>query len=448
MLSVEIVATSELGDRSYVVHDGRYAIVIDPQRDIDRIEHLLDAHRLALSIVLETHIHNDYVTGGLALSTKRGAGYAVSAQAKVNFARDAINDGDILRAGSLRIKVVATPGHTDNHLSYIVEDDEGNRVLFSGGSLLYGSVGRTDLLGSHLTETLSHAQFHSAMRLAGQLEDSVPLYPTHGFGSFCSSGNATGADASTIGNERRKNDVFLAKDEETFVANLIANLSEFPSYYAHMGPLNAIGPEAPDLGNIVEVNGDELRTRIRSGEWVIDLRSADLFAIHHLSGSISIAIGDSFSTYVGWLIPWDARITLIAPTAEELLTAQRQLVRIGIDHRMQAATGTIERVAPGMDIASYPSVRFKDVPADGTVTIVDVRRNDERAEGHIVGSIHLSILELNERMHELPRVTLWVHCASGFRASIAASILARSGFDVVVINDDFSSATNTRLVLA
>jgi len=448
MLNVETVATSELGDRSYVAHDDRYAIVIDPQRDIDRIEHLLDGRQLTLALVLETHIHNDYITGGLALATKRRAEYGVAAEAKVNFSRRAIDDGDVLKAGTLTVEVVATPGHTDNHLAYIVKDDEGSCALFSGGSLLYGSVGRTDLLGSHLTEELSHAQFHSAQKLAGRLDDTVPLYPTHGFGSFCSSGNSTGGDASTIGIEKLQNDVFLALDEETFVTNLIANLSDYPSYYAHMGPLNQVGPDAAELGHIAAVDPDELGTRIRSGEWVIDLRNADLYAIHHLKGTASFAIGDSFSTYVGWLIPWEARITLIAENEDELLIAQRQLVRIGIDHRMQATTGLIENLASGVEIAHYPVVRFADVPADGTVTILDVRHNDEQKERHIVGSIHISINELVDRMHELPKATIWVHCASGFRASIASSILARAGFDVVLINDEFASAANTRLVLS
>ncbi len=448
MLNVEIVATSELGDRSYVVHDGRNAIVIDPQRDIDRYEHLLDAHRLTLAIVLETHIHNDYLSGGLALARNRNAEYGVAAEANVNFSRRAIGDGDVLEFGSLRVEVISTPGHTDNHLAFVIGDDQGSNALFSGGSLLYGSVGRTDLLGPQLTETLSHAQFPSARKLADRCDDAVPLYPTHGFGSFCSSGNATGGDASTIGIERVHNDVFLAPDVETFVQDLIAHLSDYPSYYAHMGPLNQIGPDAAVLGNIAKVEPAELGSRIRAGEWVIDLRDADRFAIHHLKGTTSIAIGDSFSTYVGWLIPWDSRITLIAESEEELLVAQRQLARIGIEHRMHAVAGVLEEIASGIDIAHYPVVRFADVPADGSVTILDVRRGDEHRERHIVGALHLSLLELSDRLLEIPRVTLWVHCASGFRASIASSILSRAGFDVVLINDDFASTANTRLVLS
>ncbi len=448
MLNVETIVTSELGDRSYVVHDGVQAIVIDPQRDIDRFEHLLDSLHLTLAIVLETHIHNDYVTGGLALARGRHAHYGVAAQENVNFSRRAIGDGDVLEIGTMRVEVISTPGHTDNHLAYLIEDDQGSRALFSGGSLLYGSVGRTDLLGPELTVELSHAQYHSARKLADRCDDAVPLYPTHGFGSFCSSGNATGALASTIGIERSHNDVFLAPDVETFVRSLIANLSDFPSYYARMGPLNLVGPDAPELGGISIVDPHELGTRIRAGEWVIDLRNADRFAIHHLQGTVSVAIGDSFSTYVGWLVPWDARITLIAESEDEILVAQRQLVRIGIDHRMQAAAGTLEDLSAGIEIAHYPVVRFAEVPADGTVTILDVRRNDEHRERHIVGALHLSLLELIDRMQELPRVTLWVHCASGFRASIASSILARSGFDVVLIDDDFASTANTRLVLS
>lgn len=447
-MKVEIIATNELGDRSYVVHDGTYATVIDPQRDIDRVVRLLEDLHLSTDFVLETHIHNDYVTGGLALSQVTGAIYGISADDPVAFEHKSLADGDVLQCGTFRINVVATPGHTNSHLAYVVEDADGSKSLFSGGSLLYGSVGRTDLLGSELTVSLTHAQFHSARHLAEVLDDDVALYPTHGFGSFCSSGEATGGDASTIGIERMRNDVLLANDEESFVERLIANLTAYPSYYAHMGPRNLDGPAAPDLSPISSVDPIELARRIRNGDWIIDLRDGGRFAIHHLEGTVSIALGDSFSTYVGWLIPWGSPLTLIAETEEEVRVAQRQLVRIGIDEVSGKAVGSLATLASTIPIESYRVATFAEIDPQEKITVLDVRREDELALGFIEGSIHLSLIDLIDHVEELPHTTLWVHCASGFRASIAASLLARSGRSVVLINDDFESARTLGLTSA
>lgn len=192
-MKVEVLSTDKLGDRSYIVHDGQHAVVVDPQRDIDRVEEVLARHGVRASLVVESHMHNDYVTGGYELARQTGARYAVNADDAVSFDRLPVRDGDILEAGTLRVGVVATPGHTFNHLSYTITDTaepEQPPAVFTGGSLLFGSVGRTDLLGDEFTDELTHAQFHSAHRLADALPDEASVYPTHGFGSFCSSGGA------------------------------------------------------------------------------------------------------------------------------------------------------------------------------------------------------------------------------------------------------------------
>jgi hydroxyacylglutathione hydrolase len=207
-LSVAVIETSELGDRSYIAHDGETAVVVDPQRDLDRVEALVDELGVRVALVAETHIHNDYVTGGFELARRTGAVYLVAAADEIEFARDAVSDGDERRVGSLTMRVVATPGHTNTHLSYIVDDGQSPPAVFTGGSLLFGSVGRTDLVDPGRTEELTRAQFHSARRLADLLADDAAVYPTHGFGSFCSSA-ATGGVASTIGAERARNDALV-----------------------------------------------------------------------------------------------------------------------------------------------------------------------------------------------------------------------------------------------
>jgi glyoxylase-like metal-dependent hydrolase (beta-lactamase superfamily II)/rhodanese-related sulfurtransferase len=449
MVQVEVLETSELGDRSYVAHDGTTAVVIDPQRDLDRLEKILADRGLAVAAVAETHIHNDYVTGGLELARRTGADYLVSADDDVSFDRRPVADGEEIPYGGLNLRVVRTPGHTFHHLSYVVtgEDDEPPAV-FTGGSLLYGSVGRTDLLGEEHAEALTREQFRSARRLSDLLDADARIFPTHGFGSFCSAGSASGADSSTMGDERKQNDALTESDEDAFVEQLLANLTAYPAYYAHMGPRNLAGPDAPDLSAPAEVDAGQLRRSIEAGDWVVDLRSRRAYSSGHVSGTIGIELGsEQFSTYLGWLMPWGTPVTLLGESADQVAEAQRQLVRIGIDRLEGAAVGDVERLAGGRELGSYPRAEFADLRGGIDGTVLDVRQDDERAESAVEGSVHIPIHEVIERMDELPATRLWVHCASGFRASIAASLLSRAGHDVVLIDDDYTKAEELGLTI-
>jgi glyoxylase-like metal-dependent hydrolase (beta-lactamase superfamily II)/rhodanese-related sulfurtransferase len=439
-MQVEVVSTDELGDRSYIAHDGEVALVVDPQRDIDRLETVLAEQGVRCVLVAETHIHNDYVSGGLELTRRTGATYVVAAGDDVTFDRRSVGDGDELMAGRLHVRVVATPGHTDGHLAYVVEDGEGPPVVFTGGSLLYGSVGRTDLVDPDRTDELTRAQYHSARRLAELLADDVAVYPTHGFGSFCSSGSSASDTESTIGIERGRNDSLVIDDEDTFVATLVAGLTAYPSYYAHMGARNRDGAGPADLSPPEPTDPVELARRIGEGEWVVDLRSKTAFAAEHLVGTIGIGLGQHFATYLGWLIPWKTPLTLIAETPQQITDAQRQLVRIGIDRPRGAAVGTPDELAADLALRSYPTATFDELARENDAIVLDVRRDDERARGHIPGSIHIPLHALLTRLDELPAGRLWVHCASGYRASIATSLLDRDGRDVVLVDDDFEHA--------
>jgi glyoxylase-like metal-dependent hydrolase (beta-lactamase superfamily II)/rhodanese-related sulfurtransferase len=450
-LSVVVIETGELGDRSYVAHDGEVAVVIDPQRDLDRVERVLADRGLRVALVAETHIHNDYVTGGHELARRTGAGYLVAASDEVAFARDPVSDGDERTAGTLTVTVLATPGHTDTHLAYLVDDGRGTRAAFTGGSLLFGSVGRTDLVEPDRTDELTRAQYRSARRLAGLLGDDVAVSPTHGFGSFCSSGSATGGDASTIGRERGRNDALIEPDEDAFVTRLIAGLTAYPSYYAHMGTRNRQGPGPADLSPPEPVEPDELRNRIKAGKWVVDLRDRTAFAAEHVGGTIGIALGLQFSTYLGWLIPWGSPLTLVGSGVAQVADAQRQLVRIGIDRPAGAAVGRPSQLAAPDEVRDYPTSTFAALAAARAAgddpAVLDVRRDDERATGLVPGSAHLPLDRLLPRMHEVPNGRLWVHCASGYRASIAASLLARAGHDVVLVDDDYAAAVASGLAV-
>jgi hydroxyacylglutathione hydrolase len=450
MMHVEVIATEELGDRSYVVHDGQVAVVVDPQRDIDRVEAVLNRLGLRCVLVLETHIHNDYVSGGYQLARTTGADYAISAHDEVSFDRHSVHDGDELIAGTMTVRAVATPGHTDHHLSYIVFDGSGTPAVFTGGSLLYGSVGRTDLVDPARTEELACAQYHSARRLADLLPPDAAVYPTHGFGSFCSAGSTSGGTDSTIGEQRRVNDALTEPDPSRFVERLVAGLIAYPAYYAHIGARNRGGPAPIDLSAPEPVDPEQLHKRITAGEWVVDLRDRTAYAADHVAGTIGIGLGTQFATWLGWLIPWGTPLTLIGQTRQQVSDAQRQLIRIGIDHLAGAAIGEPADLADSADRRSYPVASFVDLAhRDPEHSVVlDVRRDDEWAASHIPGALNVPLYDLPQRMDEIPHKQLWVHCEAGYRASIASALLDRAGYDVVCVDDDYRHAEQLGVVSA
>jgi hydroxyacylglutathione hydrolase len=452
MVEVEIIATEELGDRSYVAHDDRTAVVVDPQRDIDRVQRLLGERSLTVAMVCETHRHNDYVTGGFALAQATGATYVVPAEEDIVAGRRGVADGDELAAGSLRVRVMTTPGHTPGHCAYVIDEggNAGAPAAFTGGSLLYGSVGRTDLSGAARTEELTRAQYRSVRRVAAALPGDTAIYPTHGFGSFCSAGAATGGYASTLSQERARNDALTAGDEDGYVARLVASLDAYPAYYTHMGALNRQGPAAPDLSPPEEADGEQVRKRIAAGEWVVDLRSRRAFAAGHVDGAIGVELAQPFATYLGWLIPWGTPLTLIGENPGQVAWAQRQLVRIGIDRLAGATTRPIGQLADG-PLRSCPVATFADLAAARArgedPAVLDVRTRTEWNRDHIRGAAHVPLYELTASLGRLPSVPLWVHCGSGYRASIAASLLDRAGRKVVLIDDDYSNAAPAGLQL-
>ncbi|WP_445156129.1 MBL fold metallo-hydrolase [Arthrobacter sp. Hor0625] len=441
-MDVIVIDTPQLGDRSYLVHDGAVALVIDPQRDTDRVEKAAREAEVTITHVAETHIHNDYLTGGLELAKTHGASYLVNAADPVKFERTPISDGETVRIGGFSVRAVATPGHTHTHLSFIAEDGE-KQAVFSGGSLLYGSVGRTDLVAASDTEGLTRDQYASVRRLVEEAQKDAALFPTHGFGSFCSSGPATGADQSTIGEQLTDNHALTDPDEDHFVQELIANLTAYPSYYAHMGPANTQGPGAPDLSVPESLDPAELNRRLHDGEWVVDVRNRVAFSTSHLKGSVSFEYGDgsSFTTFLGWVLPWDEKLTLVG-SREDVENAIRDLSRIGIDSP-DAAVGTEPHaLAPDAELASYPRVGWEKLVsgrADGD-TVLDVRRKDEFAQSRVAGAVNIPLHELLKRMDEVPAGKLWVHCASGYRAGVASSLLQRAGRDVVQIDAAFDDA--------
>ncbi|MEV5106844.1 rhodanese-like domain-containing protein [Streptomyces massasporeus] len=451
MFFVDTLELEGLGNRCHVAGGPGAAVVVDPPRDIDQVIATAARRGVRIAYVVETHVHNDYVSGGLELARVTGAAYLVPAGAHVSFDRIPVADGDTVAVDEgLTLRALATPGHTPHHTSYVLEEDGHDVAAFTGGSLLIGSVGRPDLVEPRLTERLARAQHASAHRLADELDDDVPVLPTHGFGSFCSSSQATG-EATTIGRERRTNDA-LTTDVDTFVAEMLTRLDDVPAYYAHMGPANAAGPAPVDLTPPRRADGEEIASRLAAGEWVVDLRSRVAFAEGHVAGSFNFEGRGQLATYLAWLIPWGKPVTLLAGTPEQLAEAQRELTRVGIDRPAAAASGDpADWVRAGDRLVSFPRARFADLAElrgrGERVVVLDVRRAAERADGFVEGSVHIPIHELHGRIGEVPGGTVWVHCAGGMRAAIAASLLDAAGRDVVAVDDGFDAAAEAGLPL-
>ncbi|WP_328500490.1 MBL fold metallo-hydrolase [Streptomyces sp. NBC_00457] len=452
MFFVDSIEVAGLGNRSYLAGGERTAVAVDPPRDVDQVIAAAARRGVRISHVVETHVHNDYVTGGLELARLTGAAYLVPAGARVSFARVPVHDGDRTEIDSdagLTLRALGTPGHTPHHTSYALEENGTAVAVFTGGSLLIGTVGRPDLVEPRLTDRLARAQHASAHRLAAELPDDTAVLPTHGFGSFCSSAQAEGSD-TTIGKEKASNEA-LTRDVDDFVADLLAGLDDIPAYYTHMGPVNAAGPAPVDLTPPAVADPDEIAARLAAGEWVVDLRNRVAFAAEHVSGSFNFEAEGQLATYLAWLIPWGKPVTLLAESAEQLAAAQRELVRVGIDRPAAAATGHPGGwVRESEALASFPRATFADLagryPAEGVV-VLDVRRASEQVGGYIEGSVHIPVHALHRRLDEVPAGEVWVHCAGGMRAAIAASLLEAAGRDVVAVDDSFDAAEKAGLAV-
>lgn len=432
--------TPTLGDRSYIAHDGKTALVVDPQRDIDRVEEILKSAGVTIGAVVESHMHNDYISGGLVLARKYDVPYITSADDEVAFDRVGVKDEEVINVGDFAIQALHTPGHTFTHMSYILLAKENTaQAIFTGGSLLHGSTGRPDLLGWDLAENLAGLQHGSANRIVELLEDKVSVHPTHGFGSFCAA-TSTSGDSSTIADEKATNPALLL-DKETFVRQTIAGLDAYPAYYKHMSPTNYKGAGPIDLSELHRMSSEEILKSVASGTWVIDLRPRSMYATGHVPGSMSFGIDGSFATYLGWLFTYGEKLVLISDRKDDIAYAQRELVRIGIDRPDGAFVGTLRSTEK---LATNKTVTFNDVPGaliDPKILVLDVRRNSERQASHIEGTTHIPVHELRARLSELPKEKeIWVHCAGAYRAAASLGILESAGYSPVLINQAYDEA--------
>jgi hydroxyacylglutathione hydrolase len=437
----ELILTPGLGNTATLLSGGREAVVVDPPRDAWRVIAAAETRGWRITHVVETHVHNDYLSGALELRSALGTEILAPARGRYAFAHRPVDEGDALEIDGLRLTARATPGHTPEHLAWEIATDGSNgpAAIATGGSLLVGSAGRTDLLGADQTDELTRAQFRSLRTLAA-MPDDVLVLPTHGAGSFCSVGPADTERTTTIGRERRSNPLLAVDDETRFRTTLLDGLGPYPRYYAEMGQINRAGPTVVGrLPDAPAIDVDAVRAAVAQGAHVVDARSRRDFAAGHIGGSLSIELGDSFASYVGWFVPFGATVVLLLPDPfeEALVEATTQLFRIGYERIVGALDGGIAAwTAAGGMLSSYPVTSARATAgelASGDVPhLLDVRYPQEwRDEGTVPGAIELSIGDLASRLEVLPRdAPITVMCKSGTRASIAASMLDAAGFDV------------------
>jgi hydroxyacylglutathione hydrolase len=435
-----------LGHLSTLVADesAGVAAIVDPRRDVDAYLEAARNADLRITHVVETHLHNDYVSGGRDLAALTGARHVIGLGAELAHEHGPVRDGETFDVGALRFTALETPGHTPEHVAYAVADTgrgEDPALLLSGGSLLVGAVGRTDLLGAEHAVPYARAMYRSLHEVVLAHDDHVAVHPTHGAGSLCATGIAS-TPTSTIGYEKRHNQLLHAADVEAFVRRLLRGQPTVPRYFARMRPTNQAGP-ALLFGRVPAprpLGVDEARRAIAAGALLLDLRPAADHAVSHAPGSQSIPLGPSFGTWLGWVVDPDRPLVLILERASDWDEAIRQALRIGAEGailgHLRGGFGAWADGGGSLESSGRLNVdqlaEQLDRGGPRSPLVIDVRQANEYEMGHVPGSIHITAGSLPDRLAELPPDRpIATICASGLRASVAASILRLGGFEDV-----------------
>ena len=434
-----------LGHSSYVIDlgDGTAAIVDPPRFPVDQ-EALIDRSGWRLVWTIDTHSHADYVTGSPGLVARRGVTFIAPAASNLETPHQALGDGEqVALAAGVTLTAIATPGHTPDHCAYTLEVDSVPVALFTSGSLMVGTVGRTDLCGHALAVPLAHEMFSSLHRF-DHLPDTLAVYPTHGTGSFCSAPGAA-ERTSTLGRERATNPLLSISEEGAFVERLVAGFGTFPTYFALLPEVNRRGPTRIDtLPTLVLLDADEVSQRVADGAVVVDARPFMSFGAGHVPGSISNTLRPVFGSWLGWLVPAGTPLVFILSPDQDRSDLVRQCLDVGHENLIGELDGGIDAwAASGRQLAATPVVGIDRL--DGTV--VDVRQANEFAAGHLPGAHNIELGEVpNAPLTAGDAVT--VMCGHGERAMTAASLLAARDLTVRVFDggpDTWVTATGRAL---
>lgn len=437
---------------TYLVGDERSceAAVIDPTRDVDELIQYARGHGLHIRYILETHVHADFVSGSLELKTRLNNEPVIHASGlggkewTPRYADRAVNDGDEIRLGSIRLQAMHCPGHTPEHIAWALFDEARSHevpwILFTGDFLFVGDVGRPDLLGEEQQKLLAHQLYHSVFEKLNGLPDITEIFPAHGAGSLC--GKALSSRrSSTVGFERRFNPSLVSKPEEQWVRDLMADMPLAPPYFRRMKKLNQEGPAVigMELPGQRRWSAREVYNRMCEHCLILDVRSKEAFASAHIPGAINIPVGPSLPTWAGWVLPYDHPTLVVLENSAQMPEVTQTLLRVGLDEVKGYLEGGMDAwETGGFPLTSLPTLSVHDLKEkikkhNGDLTVLDVRTEKEWKEGHIEGALHIHGGKLQERFAEVPRdKAVAVVCGSGYRSSIAASFLLREGYQQVM----------------
>jgi hydroxyacylglutathione hydrolase len=443
---IEQFFVAGLGHRSYLVgsDDTKEAFVVDPRRDVD--VYVAAAHRRGLKIryVLETHNHNDFVSGAKQLADSLGAEHVASADAGLQFAYCAVQDGNEFRLGELLIRALRTPGHTPEHVSYAVYDTrrtmQAPLLVFTGGDLLVGAVGRPDLLGRELGEQLAPQLYESVYQKLLPLGDGTLVMPTHGNGSLCGKGVAA-TSLSSIGYEKLTNPALQQPDKDAFVRFVLGSNPGIPTYYARMRQINEAGPSPIQRPEPRPLPPEEVQHLASHGAQVLDTRANVAFGGGHIPGATNVRLGSMLATWVGWLLPPNMPLVLVLEREEDWEPVTTALLRIGYEKLAGYLQFGIDSwVEQGLPVERVEQLSVDQLERrrqeDPQLQVLDVRTESEWLSGHIPGAVHAALgSQLPAGIQQLgldPARPIAAVCGSGYRSSIATSLLLQQGFTTVL----------------
>ena len=436
-----------LGNSAYMVDVGdRRAVVVDPARDATPYLAAAERSGVSIAFTVETHLHADFLTGSRELAA-RGATVLAPRAGGIEWPHRGFDHGDELDLGGLVLEAVATPGHTPEHLSWLLRDGREPVALFSGGALLVDAVARTDLIAPDQTEPLARALWRSLHERILTLPDDLPVYPTHGSGSFCAA-PTNGPRTTTIGRERAANPLLASADEDAFVAALLAGYGSYPPYFLRLRERNRRGPDV--LGSpfppLPSLDPADVRRHLAAGAVLVDARPVEVWAAGHVTGAIAIPLRPQFGSWLGWLVPDDRPLIFVLEAGQDAADLVRQAHTIGYDQLVGVILGDDD----AWRVAGLPITTTEVVPAARLDRpVLDVRQDDEVEAGHLPGALHVELGNGIDAANELPAGELAVMCAHGERAATAASLIERAGRrDVAVVvggPDDWRAATERDL---
>lgn len=431
-ISVIPLVDEGLGNSAYLLDldDGR-ALAVDASRDLRALREASELRGLKVAYAADTHLHADFLTGAVQLARTDGAQVLASAAGNREYPHTGLTDGDEVDLGGLSLRVMATPGHTHEHIAYELCDGSRTLAVFTGGSLIVGSAARTDLVSPGRTEELARAQYRSLQRLA-RLDDDVAVWPTHGAGSFCSA--PPGRErTSTIGTERVTNALLRAASEDAFVKQLLDSLGTFPPYFLRLGEVNRRGPGVVEGDVLISLTSSEVARLAASGAQVVDVRPVSDFGAGHVPGAVSIPLRPVFATWLGWLVDAGKPIVVVRNADQDPAEIIWQARKVGYDQIAgELAGGITAWTEAGESVGSIPVAGVEGL--DGA-RVLDVRQDNEYDAGHVPGADHVELGALAARAEDLPHEPLVVMCGHGERAMGAASLLARAGHHHVTVLD-------------